>query len=601
MCALAFYHPTQESDTEMAKHLQTMISSADHRGPDDHGSWLQYPAGMAHRRLSILDPDPRAGQPMHFGPFVMIFNGCIYNYLELKEELKFKDYTFDTTSDSEVVIKAFAEWGPDCLNRFNGMWAIAIYNRQSHKLFVSRDRFGIKPLYWLQDSDRFILGSEVKQLLHFSSGNLHEETIRDYFLYGRLVHNQHTFFEDIHVFPPGSYAWYDVNQKEWNIHRFYNIEQKSTSWQPEYFRSLLTDAVRLRLRSDVPVGITLSGGLDSSVIATIAAKSDIPPAPMFTASFPGYKKDETVYAQAVGKKIDRPVFQTLSSWTEFMDSMKNLSFLHDQPIGSFAVFSGYKLQETIAEHGVKVVLNGQGADEILAGYDKFHFFYLKRLLKNNPLTFVRELGFALYRRQYNFKTILRKYQNYKQVQQTIFPNWADSQLLSEILKTESSDGQPDSDLFSMSISALYGMGLPVMLQSVDRNSMAHGVECRVPFLDHRLVEYCINLPDKVKIRRGIRKHPLRSTFSKDLPSKVTNRYIKQGFSSPQDQYMEQFHERIVAEIKSNIQLLPNWIRKNEFLSMIGNPKTHKDLRWRAWAWINWHHSIEKAHTRTSDK
>lgn len=589
MCSVAFIHHAGFDQKKLESAINRMNEIGAHRGPDDSRVNLYGKTAIGHNRLSIIDPNPRSSQPMEYGDLVMAFNGCLYNYIELKEVLQGKGYEFQTSSDTEVILKAFAEWGEDCLPKFNGMWALVIYNKLSGMVFMARDRYGIKPLYWYQSKRSFFLASEIKQILPFSGAELHPGNQYDYFVYGRIVHNNSTLHKDVNVFPAGSFAWYDTSSHHFEVNRYYSLPVNNVVPDLEYLKDLIHDSIRIRLRSDVKNGVTVSGGMDSSIIAAVASSFEPGEFTLFNASFPGADEDESGYARELAEYLKRPIVHGTSSWSDFTSKLAKLSYIQEIPIGSFAVFASFELQRLISGKGVKVILSGQGADEIFGGYTKFHFHYLKNLLRSGNVYFFSELYQALALDQYSYAEIINKAKNFKNSLFKPHPHWIK-------LPAGEPDGQAlvqrnsKKGLWRTSNRAISGMGLPVMLHALDRNSMYFGIESRCPFLDHRLVDYAINLPDRLKIKNGKRKYVLRELFGPELPNSVSKRFEKKGYSSPQSTYMNQNKGLILNDIMDRKELFQEFIDPGALEKEIRVGR-NESLIWRIWTWTFWREKV----------
>lgn len=538
-----------------------MTSVIAHRGPDDHGHFIDGPVGLGFRRLSILDLSENGHQPMQSddGSLWIIFNGEIYNYIELRDELKSFGFRFRTGTDTEVILAAYRQWGKDCLSRFNGMWAIALWDTARRELFCARDRFGVKPFYYYRDDRRLIFASEIKAIL--TQGVPREPHVPSIFTF--LVESQrdwdeHTFFKGIYHLLPGHYMV--VSETGTTIRRYYELStrilEKRTD-DVEEFRRLFTDSVRLRLRSDVPVGTCLSGGLDSSAIACTInqlMKADrVSTTPIgerqktFSACTDYEPVDERPYMQTV---IDATgaeqnfVFPSADDLTAHLD---HVIWTHEEPFPSTSMYAQYCVMRIAKNRGIKVLLDGQGSDEILGGYNAAYFPYFASLLRSGRWgRFIRTVA----HHRLNGKRMTPG--AWMTVFLSCFPSAGSAIRNRLILRLD--NGLSDDFVNSVRGSDRHLLGvessltrhlvkdmnriLRSLLMYEDKNSMAFSIEARVPFLDYRLVEFLFRLPDERKIDRGLRKVILREAMRGTVPDKILDRRDKIGFATEQDRWFQ---------------------------------------------------------------
>lgn len=534
--------------------LLEMLKKQHHRGPDASGYFVQDNVGLAHNRLSILDLSTAADQPFYSADkrFVLVFNGEIYNYLELKETLKDK-YTFQTTSDTEVLLYSYLEWGERCLDRFNGMFSFAIYDTQEKVLFAARDRFGIKPFYYYLDDKRFVFASEIPPLLcalpHKPSAN--EQAVFDFLSFNITDHSPETLFEGIVKLSPGCRLKMTGNQME--ISRWYDIaKQKAQPFKdPQEFRELLSDAVGLQMRADVPVGVCLSGGMDSTTVVSLMLndhkKQDLH---TFSAVYPEAQgADESRFIHCYRSQVQNMHFVTPDADSLFAD-LDDFVQTHAEPLTSTALYAQYKVLELAGKH-VKVTVDGQGADEHLAGYLYFFGFYFKSL-------FTRLRWIKLFRA---VKGYFKHHKTLMGLKSFVFV------MLPAKLQTRlrvASKGGINKALFdkygtsSQSSSRFFGgkdlteallnhvqYKLDHLLKWHDRNSMRFSVESRVPFLDHRLVERTLAGDSDWLIRDGVTKYILRQSVKDILPEPIVNRQEKVGFMTPEGQWFREERFRVL--------------------------------------------------------
>ncbi len=521
------------------------LDTLSHRGPDGRGLFQQDAITLGHRRLSILDLSERGHQPMSTpdGRYWITFNGEIYNFVEIRKELSNK-YSFRSESDTEVILAAFELWGEECLHRFNGMWALAIWDTIEQKLFLSRDRFGKKPLFYTSLNDGFAFASEMKALLPLlTSISPNEELIRDTHRIFTYESTSDCLIRGIQRFPAGHRGWF--HKGSLRLERWWNTLDHIPETLPKYedqvarFRELFIDSCRLRMRSDVPLGTALSGGLDSSAtITTMAhlAKTESTERMgqswqhAFVASFPGSDNDETKFAQQVTDYIGIP--STVIS----VDPLKSIGMLAEY----FRLFEEIYITSpipfmltygAIKANGVTVTLDGHGADELFGGYT---FNYLNALRDAGPLSFkAKDILDTFYSSQFPNA-------NHLPPKLLFFLNWQARDIAKRLLgrgRIASVDsGHPNWSRFDHLNRILYVSShetiLPTLLRNYDRYSMANGVEIRMPFMDHRLVTFAFSLPWTSKIRNGFSKAIIRDAVADLMPKSIAYRKAKVGFNSP---------------------------------------------------------------------
>ena len=562
--------------------LQKMADALVHRGPDGEGYWINEnkSVGFAHRRLSVIDLSEAAAQPMHYATggsppstqrYTITYNGEIYNYPEIKRQLASKGYTFRTGSDTEVVLAAYDCYKEECLQYFDGMFAFAIWDEREQTLFAARDRFGEKPFFYFFDeaNNTFLFGSEIKAL--WAAGvekNADEEALLYYIGLGLTqfpVEKHRTFYKKIYALPPAHYMKWQVKNRHITACRYWDIDKNNTNPRNEkevveIFRSLFFTSVKRRLRSDVPVGTSLSGGLDSTSIAGVI-HSLLPGDKnykSFSAIFPGYEKDESAHIRKAVSEFGLTNFTVSPTHSCLIDALEKLCYHHEQPIGSSSVFTQYAVCQLAKQHGVKVLLDGQGADETIGGYPKYIHWWLQELLRHRKMAqFKREKknltdnhiafewGYKNYIAAYTpgLATMLLQQRENKRLN-------ANTEIEPGFLRAFNNGDGSCKPYISTLNDALYHntmqTGLEELLSYADRNSMSQGVELRLPFLNHELVTFLFSLPGNYKIQQGYTKWILRETMKKELPEAITWRKEKIGFEPPQLRWMEQpaLQERI---------------------------------------------------------
>lgn len=543
--------------------IEKMTNQLIHRGPDDEGFYVDRNIALGHRRLSIIDLTKAGHQPMKIGDLIIVYNGEIYNYLEIKQELIAKGYRFKTRTDTEVILAAYKEWGQNCVHKFNGMWAFVIYDRQKDALFASRDRLGVKPFYYWQNNHYFVFASEPKAILAFPELKIapNDRIIWDYLANGLVGHSQETFFQDINELPPGHNLI--IKNKQLVLKKYWDLTKKikiplTTENRIKKFREIFIDAVRIRLRADVPIGTCLSGGLDSSAIVMVINKIMKEEGIVFQIgkwqkTFSAVYKDkearyadESEFIKAVSDATNAQSFFTYPSGKDLVKEVRKLCYSQDEPFASTSMYAQKKVFELAAKQKIKVVLDGQGSDELLGGYLTFFDAYLRELLSQGKFNlFFKELkSFAhnqkknLWKILGNFFTKTYLYPWLKKAlrlpdfshrkEYAIFnPEWLKKYSLSQPPKLN------QNPFRNQSYSGIKFKALPSYLRYEDRNSMTSSVESRLPFLDYRLVEFTYNLPSSVKIHQGQTKWILRQALKDILPAKIFNRHDKMGFTVPE--------------------------------------------------------------------
>lgn len=567
-----------------------MIGSLAHRGPNGQRMWSNEDGTMqlAHRRLAVIDLSSSAAQPMHFRQrLTIVHNGEIYNYLELRGELVKEGYHFETQSDTEVILAAYDCWAEECLTRFDGMFAFAIWDEPNKTLFAARDRFGQKPFYYFLDDDhrRFGFASEIKAFSHLGLLSEINEKQLLLFLSDGFTNDPteliNTFYRSIFQLPPAHFIKLTPYSNEMMyMKRWWDLDKEQQLPMQDIeaiakFSKLLQHSISNCFRSDIPIGTCLSGGLDSSSIVAWASKvnSNNNSYKVFSAVFPGFEKDESRFSEMVAKNFGLQRYTTAG-----MDLPNELEkFLHqqDEPVNSASAYAQYKVFELAAGEGIRVLLDGQGADEVLAGYSKYIHWFLQELVFKNRKVYKREKS-ALRANGIPFKW------GWKNYAAALFPAHAAVQLEKRSVKrirTTSIDrefirnNEEDQLIFKPFIAKLNDLlyfnacqgGLQELLRYADRNSMAHGCEVRLPYLNHQLVEFIFSLPSTFKIRDGYTKWILRKSADSLLPAEITWRKDKVGFEPPQEQWMR---ERTVQEMirSAKEELVKRSILKKDVLN-----------------------------------
>jgi asparagine synthase (glutamine-hydrolysing) len=558
MCGLAgMISRTAPVEERMILQATTCLR---HRGPSAEGTWINEGRNIAlgHRRLSIIDLSEAAAQPMSFkGRYHIIHNGEIYNHIELRKELQAKNYHFHSRSDTEVILAAFDAWGVDCMQRLEGMFAFIIWDEEEQKLFAARDRFGEKPLFYHYHQDGLLLASEQKSLWQMGAGKKVNPRMLYNFLTIGYTSNPsdpgETFFEQVQQLPAASYLEYSLSNHELSVSRYWQIfpsVDQSISEQEAIsrFSSLFADSISKRLRSDVPVGTSLSGGIDSSSIVLFCDGHTYSHA-CFTAAFPGFEKNELEHARSIAGQFGLQHHVVEVRKEEIVPLMEKTMQHQEEPFGSGSVLAQFKVYEAAKLSGITVLLDGQGADEVLAGYHRYYRWYwqelfrAKQLGKSGELKKAMDLGVS---ERFTFRHRVA----------ALWPEFSGG--IQQGIKIRQAFRNPDLDrefAFSNKQSLYYSLptsfdlngalyfntfvqGLGELLRLADRNSMAHATEVRLPFLDHKLVEFLFTLPPAFKIKDGWTKWMLRKTVDGRLPASITWRKDKVGFEPPQKEWMQ---------------------------------------------------------------
>ena len=576
MCGIAAV-VMQHGSAAPADVVWRMTNALAHRGPDDEAVHLSGSVALGFRRLSILDLTPSGHQPMSTpdGSVTIVFNGEIYNYIELRSELEARGHKFRSSGDTEVLLHAYCEWGAECLPRLNGMWAFLVHDQHRKVIFGSRDRFGIKPLYRHQSDGTTLFASEIKAIrasgLYTSATNW--GTAARFLLEKRLDDTTETFYEGIVQVAAGAAFELDLrgNYREWLFWSLDDIGKSPTANPADAFAELFEDAVRLHMRSDVPVGVSLSGGLDSTSImcasARIRAASDANGdlqafcymAPEFDET--DYIMDTVRQADAMLRRLD---VTAQGLWADF----ERMLWFQDEPVHAMPALIGYQLMKLAADHGIKVMLNGQGADETIGGYSSYFSDYWHTLLSTrHPLRTWGEIGayvashggrrgpLALRQARQLAQTRLGQlgpYRALRRVRRRLRreDSWFSPEL-STYLPEEPDAHNARRDLDGALASSVMRSPLPLYLRVEDRNSMAHSIEARLPFLDYRLVALMFTLDPEWKLRGPWNKYVLRQAMRGRIPESVRLRIDKMGFPVPWRQWAaEDLREPMRAIITS---------------------------------------------------
>lgn len=537
---------------------------------------LESTVALGHRRLAIVDCSPAGRQPMSYGRgrLWITYNGEVYNHVELRRELEALGHRFVTRTDTEVILAAYQAWDVGCFSRFNGMWAMAIWDAQTGQLVLSRDRLGVKPLYFARSAGTLAFASEIKGVLAGvgRDARLNTRTAGAYLAHAVINHSGDTLFAGIESFPSGCYARIDPSRPELVVpQRYWQLTaQPSTITSreaQERFRELFRSSVELRLRSDVPVGSCLSGGLDSSAIVCQMAALRTEPVQTFTATFSDPRFDESHWATIVSDAVGANAQWSWPSEAGLLAELDNLVWHQDEPFFSASVYAQWSVMRQARAAGVPVLLDGQGADETLLGYRKFYFYHLRDLMAAGEWSqAAREAaGLALNGDRGSFRPMaaMRYLPSQWLPQGSMLADFMHEQVTDDA--ADFNQGVGRKSLQQRQHDDVTRLSLPALLRYEDRNSMAWSIESRVPFLDYRLVEFLYGLPADRKIGNGQSKLILRRALADLLPPPILARRDKMGFETPQTIWMSGSLGRRMLEEIEGCDLLDQIINRKRLL------------------------------------
>lgn len=570
-----------DGQRDLRGNIQKMTDILTHRGPDDSGIMVDGQVNFGFRRLSILDLEQTGHQPMTTidGSCTIIFNGEIYNFVELREKLEAKGYRFRSTGDTEVLLNAYCEWGEDCLSMLNGMWAFLIYDRRRKLVFGSRDRFGIKPLFVHRGKREILFASEIKSIR--ASGlyqtSIDWSTAADFLVRQKLDTRNETFYAEIEQIPAGGCFTldFDGRLKVRSFWSFPELREQTEAAVIDSYAELFEDSVRLHRRSDVPLAVFLSGGIDStSILCSLARNRAVSPSGaserLKALAFMDPRFDESRFIDdtitETSAELERVDYSSQHIW----DDLPKVLWYHDEPVHSTTALVGYRLSEAAAGHGIKVILNGQGADETAAGYPRYFNGYWQTLLStlgpralfselqsyahhwkgSAAKRFFEVLGRSITVQPYRLQ-IYQGLRNRLALQHDRRHSWFTADFLYKLLPEE--NGRVDGLYLDNQLrDSVERSPLPLYLRIEDRNAMAHSVEIRVPFLDYRLVELLFSVPGQYKMRGPFNKYIIREAMRGKIPDSVRNRQDKMGFPSPSGIWMSELEGKIRDMLSSQL-------------------------------------------------
>lgn len=622
-------------DTTLKRKIPALNRLLKHRGPDDEGFVLinsktdgfrqysgddsiaeikakyphinksdieNYNIVFGHRRLSIIDLSESGHGPMgnRDGKIWITYNGEIYNYIELREELKSNGFVFYTSSDTEVIINSYLHWGIDCLNKFNGMWAFAIWDGYKNQLFIARDRFGVKPLYYTFNPEYFAFSSEIKPLIALFSdpAEIDKAKIPYFIIYGNRLNSCDTYIKNIKSLPASHYLLLKNNNPE--IKRYYDV--KAEKHQPENKEELknkivelLSDSIKLRFRSDVPVGTCLSGGFDSSSIVSLSRRLDVKGLKTFSAVWDEKECDESKYIDIVNSEYNCTPHKVTPKAEDFESVFNELNYYQEIPTEGPGLYPQWYVMAK-AKGNVKVLLDGQGGDEVFGGYFSMGA-YLRGIIKDKKVI-------GLFKEYKNFLQFLNK-QGFHS-----FSNWLFPKQYGKIARTHLSEkfriikrsvlADIDRDTLNFDIEPpkkfksyinnlsyhfITNMTIPALLHYEDRSSMAHSLESRVPFLDYRLVELGLNLKPQFLSDKGVSRPLFRNALQQYLPPEIAGRKDKLGYPVPFEKWTRTVLKDYINDklISNDNNLIYEFIDKSQLeQNLIKHNKGTKNFSWELW-------------------
>lgn len=568
MCGITGFADFNKRSTEdiLSKMNDTLI----HRGPDGSGIFFDrnddFMIGLGHRRLSIIDLSESAGQPMHFEHLSIVFNGEIYNYKEIKEELTGLGHHFKTTSDTEMILHAYMQWGDKCMDRFIGMFAFAIYNKEAKELFCVRDRAGVKPFFYYFKDGLFLFSSELKAFHEHPEfrKEIDLDAVAAFMQYGN-VPTPHCIFKYTYKLKPGHWLKLDLSDKEvvsneyWSVYDYYNKPKSDISYEEakENLKPILKSAFDYRMVADVPVGVFLSGGFDSTCVTSILQSERTDKLKTFTIGVPDIGLNEAPYAADIAKHLGTDHTEINCTTNEALEIIPDLPWYYDEPYADSSAIPT-TLVSKFARKDVTVALSADGGDEIFAGYNRYDYLqrYGSKIRKVPGLMRRSAAGLMdvipsdklpVLRNKYNFhnryeklKQILKNPSD-REIMLSLSQQYTDGQI-QEIMKTKvksldtlflSNDLKPE---YSTPLSYMMAIDyqtymLDDILTKVDRATMSQSLEGREPFLDQRIIEYAAQLPDHYKYQDGVKKRVLRDIVYEYIPKELLDR-PKMGFAIP---------------------------------------------------------------------
>lgn len=538
--------------------IRRMNEKIIHRGRDDSGMFADEKISLGHQRLSIIDLSESGHQPMFSDDknLILVFNGEIYNYEKIQNELKEKGYVFRSNSDSEVILTAYQEWGKQCVKKLDGMWAFCIYDKENKELFLSRDRFGIKPLYYFCDNENLIFSSEIKGILECDKYQraVNENMVFDFLYHQRVDHTHETFFKDIFKLPAAHNATFDLGNRALIFEQYWDIDLEKEAegdfeTRKNEVKQRFEESMKLHLVSDVPVGSCLSGGIDSSAIVCSMANLETKELHTFSSIFKGKRVDESQYIDIVTQKVQAQAHSVSPTAEDLLSDMDDLVYTQEEPFLTTSIYAQHRVMKLANESNMKVLLDGQGADELLGGYHThFIYFFIDLLRRFRWIRFTKEAW--TFHKIHKYKTpiafaiasfapaFVKKMYHHRKRHVRIMKN----DFIKQFKKRSAIPNLPKS--LNAALKQQLQSGLLSLLRYEDKNSMRWTIESRVPFLQKDLVEYLFSCPDEDKLNKGTSKFIFREAMTGILPDEIKNRQDKIGFATPGEEW---FREQVIRD------------------------------------------------------
>ena len=596
MCGIAGFVSKKRKEN-IEKIIDNMLSTIVHRGPDGYGTYVfDNRIGLGHRRLSILDLTEAGKQPMEYmNRYRITFNGEIYNYLEIKKELEYDGYMFQSHTDTEVLLASYHKWGDSCVDHFNGMWAFAIFDEKKNTVFCSRDRYGVKPFYYSADDETFVFGSEIKEILKVkeSPAQADMEHLSVFLANGSFDYDEGTMFKGIKQLQGGYNLLLDCSSMDIKVSRFYDLRKidynhNSKQQNESIFREKFFNAIRLRLRSDVAVGSCLSGGLDSSSIVCTVNEfrkkdgSDNKGQASISSCFEDKIYDEQEYIDEVLDKTGIKGYKVFPDMGKVFDELDKIIWHMDEPFPGTSVYAQWCVFREAKKHGLTVMLDGQGSDEQLAGYTPFYKLLFMELLKKGKFCRLKKEVDAYRMLRSDTEAVPFVEVMLSTLTSFLLPDFFRYKLNKIYVGKISGLPFPKEMYECREIKEGYkaynkrnvrqyiyaGMtkGMRTLLHYEDRNSMAHSVESRVPFLDYELAEFIYSVPLEHKIVNGRTKNLIREGLKDILPEAIYSRISKLGFVTPEDKWLKENEDYFYNELEKACDRLHQILDKEQVLS-----------------------------------
>lgn len=606
--------------------LDEMLKSIHHRGPDDNGKFENDTFSLGHVRLSILDLSSYGHQPMIYENFVMVFNGEVYNFEEIKNELLELGYSFNSKSDSEVILKAYHKWGIKAVDKFIGMFAIAIYDTLAQTVTLIRDRVGVKPLYYYHKDNDFVFASELKPIMQYKNDlEISKDALYEFFQFG-YISSGLSIFENCFKLSAGHCGVFDIKNSTFNIKEYWSIIpffslpkfEKSEKELVDELENILIDAFKYRMVSDVPVGVFLSGGIDSSIVAAILQKhyGNIH---TFTIGFKEAKYNEATYAKLVAEHLGTTHTEKFLDSTQAKVILDKFVDIYDEPFGDSSGIPTTLVSQIAHDAGIKVVLSADGGDEIFCGYERYWYSYnigknilkLPKIIRKNLAKLMDFIGVQNASKFFRIKNFEHKYNQLSEMLkddtwQDIYEkiihnskNYEIKQLLGTIKKIDEKSfniGEKEHPMQGMMLWDYHRYMVDDILTKVDRATMSVSIEGREPLLDHRIAEFMARVPFELKYKDGKSKYLLRKVLERYIPKEMIER-PKMGFGIPMFEWfggdLKELFEIYFKEEKLKHKLFDNSYIYNEYKKLKNNQKVNINKLWFILVFQMWYEKYMK--------